>query len=147
MNLRRLAATTAAWYGKKKIVQALVLDNNEDDCALLMDNLRAAGYDAIGVASVRQAREALERQRFDLLLLELQLPDGDGLQLCNELRERLGDGMVIIFVTDRHKPASRVVGIELGADDFMSKPCDAGELLARIESRMRRRRSLPRAVS
>jgi DNA-binding response OmpR family regulator len=72
-------------------------------------------------------------------LLELSLPDGDGFQLCNEIREHFGDRMVIIFVTRRNSPQSRVVGIELGADDFMGKPCDADELLARIEVRMRRR--------
>ncbi len=120
-------------------MQALIVDNNTDDCARLVEDLRHGGYETVGVASIRQAREALERQPFDLLLLELKLPDGDGLQLCNEIRERLGDGMVIIFVTNRHSPASRVVGIELGADDFMDKPCNADELMARIEARLRRR--------
>ncbi len=121
-------------------VQALIVDSNADDCATLVEDLRQGGFDALAVASVRQAREALERQSFDLLLLELKLPDGDGLQLCNEIRERLGDGMVIIFVTDRKSPKYRAVGIELGADDFMDKPCNGEELLARIEARIRRRR-------
>lgn len=128
------------WKREVMIVQALILDDNVDDCATLVENLRAGGFDTVTVASVRQAREALERQTFDLMLLELKLPDGDGLHLCNEIRERLGEGMVIIFVSSGTGAQSRTVGIELGADDFLSKPCDAGELLARIESRLRRRR-------
>ena len=120
-------------------VQALIVDNNADDCAKVVEDLRRVGYETVVAASVREARQALTDHPFDLLLLELKLPDGDGLQFCNELRERLGDGMVIIFVTNTKSPASRVVGIELGADDFMGKPCDAEELLARIDVRMRRR--------
>ena len=123
------------------LVQALILDDNVDDCATLVANLQLGGYDSVAVASVRHAREALERQTFDLMLLELKLPDGDGLQLCHELRQRLGEGMVIIFVSSGSGSQCRTVGIELGADDFLSKPCDAGELLARIESRLRRRRA------
>ena len=124
---------------EEKNVQALIVDNNADDCAKVVEDLRRAGHEAMAVASMYEARQALADHPFDLLLLELKLPDGDGLQFCNELRERLGDGMVIIFVTNVNSPASRVVGIELGADDFMGKPCDAEELLARINVRMRRR--------
>lgn len=137
---------SVSWYcprglaRKELAVQALILDDNVDDCTKLVHQLRRGGYDPVVVASIRQAREALERQLFELLLLELRLPDGDGLQLCNELRERLGDSMVIIFVTNRDEPAKRVVGLELGADDFMSKPCNDDELLIRIEARMRRRK-------
>ena len=123
-------------------VQALIIDNNQDDCVRLVENLRRGGYETVAVATASQAREALASQSFDLLLLELKLPDGDGLQLCNEIRERLGDKMVIILVSNKKSAASRVVGIELGADDFMDKPCDADELLARIEVRMRRRGQL-----
>ena len=120
-------------------VQALIIDNNHDDCARLVANLRRGGYETVAVATASQAREALASRTFDLLLLELKLPDGDGLQLCNEIRERLGDKMVIIFVSNKKSAVSRVVGIELGADDFMDKPCDDDELLARIEVRLRRR--------
>lgn len=120
-------------------MQALILDCNQEDCAILMEHLQRAGHDTVVVASVREAREALKRQPFDLLLLEMKLPDGDGRQLCNEIRERLGHGMTIIFVSSQHTSSSRVVGIQLGADDFIGKPCDGDELLARIDAHHRRK--------
>lgn len=120
-------------------MRALVVDNNAIDCATLMGYLRHAGYSTTEAASVDQAREALEVQTFDLLLLETILPDGDGFQLCNELRERLGDRMIIVFVSQRNTPIDRTIGIQLGADDYLGKPCNEEELLARIDARRRRR--------
>ena len=119
-------------------MKALILDSNADECADVIEHLRRAGYTSIMVASVAQAREALEHQAFDVLLLEWTLPDGDGAQLCNEIRERLGQGMLIMFMSSRDTPSRRVVALELGADDFLSKPCNPEELLARIEARLRR---------
>jgi two-component system OmpR family response regulator len=119
-------------------MKALILDSNADECADVIEHLRQAGYTSITVASVAQAREALEHQAFDVLLLEWTLPDGDGARLCNEIRERLGQGMLIMFVSSRDTPSRRVVALELGADDFLSKPCNPEELLARIEARLRR---------
>ena len=119
-------------------MKALILDSNAEDCADVIEHLRRVGYTSITVASVAQAREALEHQAFDVLLLEWTLPDGDGARLCNEIRERLGQGMLIMFVSSRDTPSRRVVALELGADDFLSKPCNPEELLARIEARLRR---------
>ena len=121
-------------------MQALVVDNRLEDCASLIERLHLNGYETIAVASVRQAREALERQSFDLLLLEFTLPDGNGLQLCDEMRERWGEDGVIIFLSTHDTPVNRVVGLELGADDVVGKPCDLDELLARIEVHALRQR-------
>jgi len=120
-------------------VQALIVDNNPADAAVLAAHLHRAGYISVTVALLRQAWQALLSQSFDLLLLELELPDGNGLSMCNEIRERLGHGLVIIFVSAQATPAKRTVGIQLGADDFLSKPCHAEELLARIDAHRRRR--------
>ncbi len=106
---------------------------------MLMECLRRVGYEALGVTTARQAREALKRSQFDVFLLELKLPDGDGRQLCDEIRERVGDGMTIIFVSTENTPSSRIVGIQLGADDFIGKPCNVEELVARIDAHRRRR--------
>jgi DNA-binding response OmpR family regulator len=120
-------------------VQALVLDHNEEDCTTMMDYLRQGGYSVLGVASVTEARKAFEEETFDVLLLESALPDGDSFTLCNEIRERLGDNIIIIFVSANNTAARRTSGIQLGADDFLGKPCNAEELLARISARQRRR--------
>jgi DNA-binding response OmpR family regulator len=96
------------------------------------------------VDSVQQARQALEDQRFALLVLDSILLGGDGLQLCNEIRERLGPEMMIFFVSADSTPYTCRVGLELGADDIVRKPFDAEELLARIEAKLRRRHTIAR---
>lgn len=118
---------------------ALILDDNPADRVALARDLHRGGYATMAVTTLQQARQALIGQLFDLLILEVALPDGNGLQLCSEIREQLGDNMVIIFVSTYDTPVCRVVGIQLGADDFLGKPCDAEELLARIDARQRRR--------
>lgn len=120
-------------------VQALIVDNNSADHAPLLEQLHRAGYTSVAVALLKQAWQAILSQSFDLFLLELELPDGNGLSLCHDIRERLGNGVVIIFVSAQATPAQRAVGIQLGADDFLSKPCHAEELLARIDAHRRRR--------
>ena len=120
-------------------VQALIVDNNSADHAPLLEHLQRAGYTSVAVALLKQAWQAILSQSFDLFLLELALPDGNGLSLCHDIRERLGNGVVIIFVSAQATPAQRAVGIQLGADDFLSKPCHAEELLARVDAHRRRR--------
>lgn len=126
-------------------VRALIVDNNLDERAALMHYLREVGYASVAASTADQARETLEVEAFDVVLLEAELPDGDGFRLCNELREKLGDGMIIIFVSHRNTALDRTVGIQLGADDFIGKPCDSDELFARINARMRRRAAVPRS--
>ena len=120
-------------------MQALVLDHNRDDCAIAMGHLQRAGYETIAVASLQEAREALEESAFDLMLLEMALEDGNGLHLCAEFRERFGNDPIVIIVSHASTSIQRVLSFDLGADDFMDKPCDGEELLARIEARRRRR--------
>lgn len=120
-------------------VQALILDDNLEDRAALAECLANAGYTSVTATTTSQARDALSKSGFDLLVLEAKLPDGDGFQLCHELREQFGDSMLIIFVSILTAPLNRVVGMQVGADDFMSKPCSYDELLARIDARRRRR--------
>ena len=120
-------------------MRALIVDNNAADTTKLAEYLCRGDYTPVSVSSVHQARLILASQSFDLLLLEIELPDGSGLKLCAEVRRWLGGRMVIIFVSIRDTPLQRVTGIQLGADDFIGKPCDAEELLARIEACRRRR--------
>jgi two-component system OmpR family response regulator len=118
--------------------QVLVVDDDPEIASLLSRYLHGQG---LGVRIARdgaQARAALARPDFDLVLLDLGLPDADGLGLMRELRDRWS-GPVII-VTGRGESVERVVGLELGADDYVSKPFDLRELLARIRSVLRRAR-------
>lgn len=120
-------------------MRALVVDNNAEERATVMTYLCHAGYSSIAVSSVNQAYTVLEDQVVDLLLLELHLPDGNGFQLCNEIRERLGNEIIILFVSHLNTSHNRTVGIQLGADDFLGKPCSSDELLTCIYARQRRR--------
>ena len=112
----------------------------EDDAAtrdLLERILQVEGYEVCAVGGVRAAQDALARFDPSLALLDLQLADGDGLGFLEQLRgERPGVGCIV--VSGRDEEASRVLGLRLGADDYVVKPFSSGELLARVESVLRR---------
>ena len=114
----------------------------EDEPSLVMtltDRLRAEGYE---VEAVRDGDTALARALsggFDLAVLDVMLPGRDGLEVCRELRAR-GADLPILMLTARTQLVDRVVGLKLGADDYLTKPFDALELLARIEALLRRSR-------
>ena len=112
----------------------------EDEDAIadpLVAGLRREGYD---VSRVDSGEGALEASPADLVLLDLRLPDIDGLDVCRRLRER--SRVPIIVLTARGEEADRVVGLELGADDYVVKPYGLRELIARIRAVMRRTASL-----
>lgn len=116
----------------------LVVDDDEDIRALIVQQMTRAGYRAEAAATVAEVRLALDRESADLLVLDLTLPDGDGVDLCRELRGQ-GRTEAIIMVTARGSPIDRVLGLELGADDYLTKPFEPRELLARIRNVLRRR--------
>jgi two-component system, OmpR family, phosphate regulon response regulator OmpR len=124
-------------------MHALVLDRDSGDCAATMDYLRGAGYETLAAASLGEARDALARSTFDLMLLDLRLDDSNSLPLCAEIRERFGDDPIVIFLSNDGTPAQRILSLDLGADDVMGKPYDGEELLARISARRRRRTQAP----
>ncbi len=108
----------------------------EDEDAIaepLVNGLRREGFD---VSRVATGADALEAAAADLVLLDLRLPDLDGLDVCRRLRER--SRVPIIIVTARGEEADRVVGLELGADDYVVKPYGLRELIARIRAVTRR---------
>jgi DNA-binding response OmpR family regulator len=86
----------------------------------------------------------LKKQDFDLLLLDLTLPDMDGLDLCRSLRET--SDLPILMLTARGEPMDRIIGLELGADDYLPKPFEPRELLARVRALMRRREPASRST-
>ena len=108
---------------------------------LLGDYLQKNGYRTTAVGDARTAREALARARIDLIVLDLMLPGEDGLTLCRNLRAR--SDIPIIMVTARGEETDRIVGLEMGADDYLPKPFNPRELLARIKGVLRRTQTLP----
>jgi DNA-binding response OmpR family regulator len=112
----------------------------EDDPAIrrgVVDSLRFAGYSTLEAADGRSAREATLSAIYDLLLLDLVLPGGDGLDILRELR-KLHPAAPVIIMTARGSESDRVTGLKLGADDYIVKPFSVRELLARIEAVLRR---------
>ena len=118
----------------------LLIDDDARLTAMLGDYLRANGY-AVGTAgSLAAGREQLQQQSWDALVLDLMLPDGDGLDLTRELRaDSRWRRLPLLMLTARGEPLDRVVGLELGADDYLAKPFDPRELLARVRAVLRRR--------
>lgn len=121
----------------------LIVDDEPDVRNLLARYFNAQGFATATAADGAQMREHLQRSRVDLVLLDLGLPGEDGLSITRYLREAW-QGPVVI-VTGRGEPVDRVVGLELGADDYVTKPFDLRELLARVRSVLRRARQASQA--
>ena len=97
--------------------------------------------------TVRQATEMLDRKCFDLILLDVSLPDGDGFQLCSVMQTHdRWKTIPVLFVTARNSVADRVLGFSVGADDFISKPYDLTELKARVDAKIRKRERMKAAA-
>ena len=118
-------------------VHILVVEDEDAIADPLVAGLEREGY---GVSRVATGEAALEASPADLVLLDLRLPDVDGLDVCRQLRER--SRIPIIVLTARGEEADRVVGLELGADDYVVKPYGLRELIARIRAVMRRAAAL-----
>ncbi|AKJ31851.1 response regulator [Caldimonas brevitalea] len=121
----------------------LLVDDDRQLLALLRDYLQAAGYRVSLAAHASEMRRVLADHRIDLVVLDVMLPGDDGLALCRELRARSAPQVPILMLTARAEETDRVVGLEMGADDYLTKPFGTRELLARIRSVLRRARMLP----
>ncbi len=119
----------------------LIVDDELEMRRLLADYLGKNGYRVSTAADGRALRAALERSRVDLIVLDLMLPGEDGLTLCRDLRAR--SQVPVIMLTARGEQTDRIVGLEMGADDYVAKPFSPRELLARIKAVLRRTRALP----
>ena len=122
----------------------LIVDDDQEIRRLLVDYLARNGLTAIPARDGREMWHALERHAVDLIVLDLMLPDTDGLTLCRDLRARTPTAAIpVMMLTARGEDADRIVGIEMGADDYLVKPFNPRELLARIKTILRRTRALP----
>jgi len=119
----------------------LVVDDDTEIRSLLHEYLQKQGYRVTAVADGKGLRTAVATSHPDLIILDLMLPGEDGLTLCRDLRAK--SEIPIIMLTARGDETDRIVGLELGADDYVAKPFSPRELLARIKSVLRRARALP----
>jgi len=117
----------------------LLIDDDARLTAMIGDYLRGNGYAVDTAGSLAAGRERLKAGGYDALVLDLMLPDGDGLDLTREVRAdaRL-KRLPLLMLTARGEPLDRVVGLELGADDYLPKPFEPRELLARVKALLRR---------
>ena len=120
----------------------LIVDDDAEIRTLLGRYLEKNGLRATAVPDGRAMWQALDRGAYDLVVLDVMLPGDDGLTLCRTLRTR--SDIPVIMLTARGEETDRIVGLEMGADDYLPKPFSARELLARIKVILRRARSLPR---
>ena len=121
------------------MARILVVEDEKDLQEVLAYNLRQAGHTAVVVGTGREALAAIPEQRPDLVLLDLMLPDVSGIEICRKLK---GDpatrDLPIVMVTAKGDEVDRVVGFELGADDYVVKPYSLRELLLRVDAVLRR---------
>jgi two-component system OmpR family response regulator/two-component system response regulator CpxR len=123
-----------------------MVDDDPELCELLGDYLRHEGYEVDYAHDADQACEKLcQPDRYALMVLDIMMPGRSGLELLQELRPRLT--LPVIMLTGRGDEIDRILGLEMGADDYLSKPCNPRELLARIRAVMRRADPNPRASS
>jgi DNA-binding response OmpR family regulator len=120
--------------------RVLICDDDAELCALLDEYLSLNGFDVATVGSAESALETLSRDdaRCDVLVLDVMLPGRDGLSALREIRA--AHRLPILMLSARGEPVDRIVGLELGADDYLAKPCVPRELLARLQALLRRGR-------
>ncbi|CAH2603152.1 DNA-binding transcriptional dual regulator TorR [Rhodovastum atsumiense] len=126
-------------------INVCIVDDEPVVLAAMADYFENAGFVVHRAGTAEALRRILRRERIDLVLLDIRLPDGDGLALMRDLRAQ--SNVPVILVTSRAEEADRVVGLELGADDYVTKPFSPRELLARAHSVLRRTHGSGEAAS
>ena len=119
-------------------IRILMIEDDERLAQMLRAYLKDAGFHVAVADDGSRGLRHLEQQNYDLVLLDLMLPDADGLDICRQIRSH-NAALPVIMVTARGDTMDRVVGLEIGADDYLPKPFEPRELLARIRAVMRRR--------
>jgi len=116
----------------------LVIDDEPDVVQLIEYNLKSAGYDVVSAADGREALEKARTLQPDLIILDLMLPEVEGLDVCKVLRRDPGTaGIPIVMLTAKASETDRVLGFELGADDYVTKPFSPRELVLRVKRLLR----------
>lgn len=125
-------------FAERPRARLLIVEDHTHTGEVLQEGLRASGYHAEWVTSLRRARQELRTQRWDLVITDVRLPDGSGLELCSELRSSAETPVIVVSAADTVQ--DRVAGFEAGADDYVVKPMHLAELRKRVEAVLRRAR-------
>ncbi len=118
----------------------MVVDDDAEIVSTLEKILKDEGYDVLSTTDPRSARSLIEAQQPDLIVLDVLMPGLDGISLCLAVREM--SRVPILFLSGKSEPGDRAIGLRVGADDYISKPFDTDELLARIAAHLRRSHSV-----
>jgi len=118
-------------------MRLLVVEDNEPLADVLRETLHKADFTVDRAATLAEARDSVRAARYDAIILDLMLPDGEGLDLLRDLR-RSAERTPVLILSARDRVEDRVRGLDLGADDYLPKPFDVGELLARLRALLRR---------
>ena len=114
----------------------LIIDDDKDLSFIISEMLESYGYNVTCAESCEQAFDLLSRKNFSLILLDINLPDGTGFEVCSELRN--ASGVPVIFASARTSENDRINGFDIGGDDYLPKPYSMKELLSRVNALMRR---------
>src|SRR3990170_2752283 len=115
----------------------LVADDEQNIVRLLRLYLRNEGFEVVAAADARQALDRFVQEAPDLVLLDLMMPQLSGLEVCTEIRKR--SDVPVIMLTARSDDVDKIVGLEMGADDYVTKPFNPREVIARVKAALRRR--------
>ena len=126
------------------MIKILIVDDEKPICDLIDLNLSASGYQCRTVQDGLEALKLIEEENFDLILLDIMLPGAVGYDIMEYIRPM---GIPVIFITAKHEVRDRVKGLKLGADDYLVKPFDVVELVARVEAVLRRYNKTERLLS
>src|ERR1700736_2538423 len=138
-HLSERAAPSARCYSHHMSARILIIDDDTRLTAMVCDYLGAAGFSVTASATGIESQQRLKREHYDALVLDLMLPDSDGLEVCRRIRQT--SEVPILMLTARGDAMDRVVGLEIGADDYLPKPFEPRELLARLRAILRRKSS------
>jgi two-component system, OmpR family, phosphate regulon response regulator OmpR len=137
--LQRNGAGVLPFESPTMTPRLLLIDDDARLTTMVVDYLQANGYEVTAAGTLAAGRERLKQHAYDALLLDLMLPDGDGLDLTRELRaDARTRRLPLLMLTARGEPPDRIVGLEIGADDYLPKPFEPRELLARVKALLRR---------
>lgn len=120
----------------------LLIDDDQELCELLASWLTQEGFQVNACHDAGSARRALAEQAHEAVVLDVMLPDGSGLELLKQLRSEHAE-LPVLMLSARGEPLDRILGLELGADDYLAKPCDPRELTARLRAVLRRTTPTP----